>query len=119
MGLAFLYVFTYSIPVALSIGLILYGTIMILKQKNFITDKSNRNLKIISNLFLYVGLALFILYIAILIIFRLMMNNFSIISILLLNLSFFLLSAGFSIPHKPKKETTISKNPIAEKKVNQ
>jgi hypothetical protein len=108
MGLAFLNVFTLGIPVAFSIGLTLYGTIIILKQKSIITDKSIRTLKITSNLFSYVGLALLVLSVTLLIIFSLLMHIFSITMMILLILSFIILCAGVSIPYKVKKESANS-----------
>jgi hypothetical protein len=57
-GLAYGYLVFFSIPVASGFGLILYGIIKNLKQKNILSIKSIKRLKLISNLVVYTGLAL-------------------------------------------------------------
>lgn len=105
-GLAYIYVFVFTILVAIGIGLILYGIIKILKEKNLLSNKSIKTLKLISNLVVYIGLALLILSLALEVLFIFLDINTWMISTNLPILSFFLiiLGCGITSPDNGKSE---------------
>ncbi len=106
MGLAFVYVFLLTIPVAISIGLIIYGIIMILKLKKIITKKTTRIFRLIHYILLFMGIILFLGgYI--------MWSFSNRISIPLIILGIFFTCLGISIP-KSSKGPTPSKKKIME-----
>ncbi len=95
MGLAFVYVFLLTIPVAISIGLIIYGIIMILKQKKIITKETTRIFRLIHYILLFMGI--------ILLLGGYIMWSFSNrITIPLIILAIFFLCLGISIPKSSK-----------------
>lgn len=95
MGLAFVYVFLLTIPVAISIGLIIYGIIMILKQKKIITKETTRIFRLIHYILLFMGIILLLGgYI--------MLSFSNRISIPLIILAIFFLCLGISIPKSSK-----------------
>lgn len=95
MGLAFVYVFLLTIPVAISVGLIIYGIIMILKQKKIITKETTRIFRLIHYILLFMGI--------ILLLGGYIMWSFSNrITIPLIILAIFFLCLGISIPKSSK-----------------
>lgn len=91
-------------PTVISIGLILYGITEILREKSIITDKSDKILKIISHVFLYIGLGFLIFSFISPILFQIFPTlPFQILPIIAL-LTFFLLCIGFCIPSKSKRK---------------
>lgn len=102
--LALIYVLAYAIPVIVSIGFILYGIINILNQKNRISDKSINIFKIVSHLFLYIGLAILIVSMTFGVLFTLLRITLPGILLTLAIFGYFLLFLGFCIPSKVKRK---------------
>lgn len=109
MGLAFVYVFLLTIPVAISIGLIIYGIIMILKQKKIITKETTRIFRLIHYILLFMGI--------ILLLGGYIMWSFSNrITIPLIILAIFFTCFGISIPKSSKGPTPSKKKKMEESK---
>lgn len=101
--LIFLSITFYSVPIASGIGLILYGTIKILKKKNLLSHHSIKMLKIISNLVVYLGLALMILSLALQILYIFHINDIM-VSPPLIILIIFLIFIGCCISSSDKRK---------------
>jgi len=99
-------VFFLTIPVAISIGLIIYGIIMILKQKKIITKETIRIFRLIHYILLFMGIILFLGGF-------IMLSFGNIISVPLIILAIFFTCLGISIP-KSSKGPTPSKKKIIE-----
>jgi len=95
-----------TIPVAISIGLIIYGIIMILKQKKIITKETIRIFRLIHYILLFMGIILFLGGF-------IMLSFGNIISVPLIILAIFFICLGISIP-KSSKGPTPSKKKIIE-----
>jgi len=95
-----------TIPVAISIGLIIYGMIMILKQKKIITKETIRIFRLIHYILLFMGIILFLGGF-------IMLSFGNIISVPLIILAIFFICLGISIP-KSSKGPTPSKKKIIE-----
>ena len=102
MGLAFVYVYFLTIPVAISIGLIIYGIIMILKQKKIITEETTRIFRLVHYILLFMGI--------ILLLGGYIIWSFpNIISVPLIILGIFFICLGISIPKSSKGPTPSKK----------
>jgi hypothetical protein len=98
-----LYIWGFGIPVAISIGFIVYGTIMSLKQKNIITDKSDKTFKIISKTFIIIGLVFLVLSIVVPLLLGLIKIPIPVLYFILPIITYFLLCLGCCIPTKGKR----------------